>query len=365
MTAAREIQVMLTQITAKAEKEQLSRHKDMVSHQRQQDLMIAELNHRVKNILALIRSLSRQAKQSSASLESYALALEQRIAALAAAHDLAVSDSMRGVSLRGILDTELGPYVASDASQVMLSGPTVGLRADVAPMIALVFHEIVSNAAKYGALSTGEGIVQAKWSVDDEHLRFSWRELGGPPVEPPKRHGFGRSLIERAIPYEFDGQVSLDYDPGGLRFAFELPVRHLVDLEDETTPALAPQVSEIKRIASGRAVLLVEDNVVLAMDMVESITRLGAERVETAATIADGLRAVETDPYDFAVLDMNLRGEVAFDLALTLRAKKVPFVFVTGYGSKIDVPPDLRDVPILTKPVDDGTLSRGIEGILA
>ena len=182
LTAAREIQIMLTQITAKGERAQLARHKDLISHQRQQDLMIAELNHRVKNILALIRSLSRQAKASSASLESYALALEQRIAALAAAHDLAVSDTMRGVSLRGILDTELSPFLGSNAAQVVMSGPTVGLRADVAPMIALVVHEVVSNAAKYGALSSTEGIVQIKWSVEDDQLSLSWREVGGPTV---------------------------------------------------------------------------------------------------------------------------------------------------------------------------------------
>ena len=153
LEAARELQKLLTQITTKGERAQLLRHKDLVSHQRQQDLMIAELNHRVKNILALIRSLSRQAKASSASLESYAQALEQRISALAAAHDLAVSNTMQGVSLRGILETELRPYLLDDSTQVLVSGPTVGLRADVAPMIALVFHEVVTNAAKYGALS--------------------------------------------------------------------------------------------------------------------------------------------------------------------------------------------------------------------
>ncbi|MFQ6551064.1 HWE histidine kinase domain-containing protein [Aestuariibius insulae] len=364
LSAAREIQIMLTQITAKGERKELDRHKDLVSHQRQQDLMIAELNHRVKNILALIRSLSRQAKASSASLESYALALEQRIAALAAAHDLAVSDSMRGVSLRGILDTELGPYLRDDQAQVVLSGPIVGLRADVAPMIALVFHEIVSNAAKYGALSTTDGIVQARWSVDPDGLTFNWREIGGPPVEAPSRHGFGRSLIEKAIPYEFDGSVSLDYDPAGVKFSFDLPARNLVDLDEETQPKLAMKVGEIKHVATGKTALIVEDNVVLAMDMVESITRLGAEKIETAGTIESGLELLDHHEFDFAVLDMNLRGEVAFDLALRLRKEGVPFIFVTGYGSRIDVPPELEEIQILTKPVDDGTLSRGLADIL-
>ncbi len=364
LTAAREIQTMLTQITAKSEHSQLERHKDLISHQRQQDLMIAELNHRVKNILALIRSLSRQAKASSASLESYALALEQRIAALAAAHDLAVSDSMRGVSLKGIIETELGPYLGSGAAQVVLSGPTVGLRADVAPMIALVFHEVVSNAAKYGALSTPDGIVQTRWSVDGDGLTFNWREVGGPQVATPTRHGFGRSLIEKAIPYEFDGSVELDYDPAGLKFQFVLPAQNLVDLDEETAPKLATKVGEIKRIASDKVALLVEDNIILAMDMVESLTRLGAKQIETAATIESGLNELNNHRFDFAILDMNLRGEVSFDIAHRLKEKGVPFLFVTGYGSKMDVPPDLKDVPILTKPVDDGTLSKGLQNAI-
>ena len=367
MGAAREVQTMLTQITAKAERDQLSRHKDLVSHKRQQDLMIAELNHRVKNILALIRSLSRQAKASSASLESYALALEQRIGALAMAHDLAVSDQMRGVSLRSILETELRPYGGEETAQVVLSGPDVGLRADVAPMIALVFHEIVTNAAKYGALSTPDGVVQLRWSLDgDGALRGTWRELGGPPVVPPERHGFGRSLIERAIPYEFDGTAALDYHPAGLRFDFSLPADALVEMADVAAapePA-APHVSEIVRVATGRSALLVEDNVVLAMDMVESLTRLGAERIATAGTVTQGLAQLAEARPDFAVLDMNLRGEVVFDLALALRAAEVPFLFVTGYGSKIDVPAELDGVRILTKPVDDGTLSQGLTAIL-
>lgn len=365
LTAARELQISLTQITAKGERSQLLRHKDLISHQRQQDLMIAELNHRVKNILALIRSLSRQAKSSSASLESYARALEQRIAALAAAHDLAVSDHMKGVSLRSIISTEMQPYVDADSGQVILAGPLVGLRADVAPMVALVMHEVITNAAKYGSLSVREGIVQARWTKDEDGLHFTWRELGGPQVVTPSRHGFGRSLIERAIPYEFDGKVSLTYEPTGVEFTFDLPAQHLVDIEEETHKNVVGKIGEIKRVASGLSALLVEDNLVLAMDMVEAITRLGAERIETAATIDTALRQLDHDSFDFAVLDMNLRGTVAFDVALKLQELKTPFVFVTGYGSKIDVPAELRFVPILTKPVDDGSLSRTLGEVLA
>ena len=364
LEAGRELQRLLTQITTKGERAQLARHKDLLNHQRQQDLMIAELNHRVKNILALIRSLSRQAKASSASLESYAQALEQRIAALAAAHDLAVSNTMQGVSLRSILSTELQPYLDEERQQVVMSGPTTGLRADVAPMIALVIHEIVTNAIKYGALSTGDGVVQIRWTVDEGGLHFNWREIGGPPVVRPNRHGFGRSLIERAIPYEFDGAVDLDYPEGGVTFRFTLPSNTLVDLDGERDVKLVGSIGEIRKVAHAKKALVVEDNLVLAMDMGESLTRLGAGSVETAGTVDEANRLQRKHRFDFAVLDMNLRGVVTFDIAEQLMTAGVPFLFVTGYGSTIDVPPELRDIPILTKPIDDSTLSASLGRLL-
>jgi len=363
LAAARELQILLTQITAKGERVQLMRHKDLVTHQRQQDLMIAELNHRVKNILALIRSLSRQAKASSASLESYAKALEQRIAALAGAHDLAVSNTMKGVSLRGILEAELAPYLADTRSQVLLTGPTIGLRADVAPIIALVLHEVVSNAVKYGALSTQDGIVRVRWEERDDQLHLFWQELGGPHVDTPTRHGFGRSLIEKAIAYEFDGHSEISFLPTGVTFQFNLPASNLVELDGETTVKLVGEVGVIEQVANGKTALLVEDNVVLAMDMVETLSRLGTEHVETVATIEMGLKLAERPEFDFAVLDMNLRGKVSFAIARKLIENEVPFVFVTGYGSSIELPPELRSIPILTKPIDEGTLSKSIEGL--
>lgn len=365
LASANEVQRLLAQLAQKADRHEAIRNKDLLSHQRQQDLMIAELNHRVKNILALIRSLSRQAKASSGSLESYALALEQRIAALAAAHDLAVSDSMKGVSLRNILKTELSPYLQDDSSQAILSGPLVGLRADVAPMIALVFHEVISNAAKYGSLSAQDGVVQARWKLDDSKgLAFDWRELGGPAVVEPARHGFGRSLIERAIPYEFDGQAKLNFEPSGLHFSFILPAENLVELEDESSVILSKAHHDQSKPIAGKRVLLLEDNIVLAMDMQASLQRLGASEILDASSTDDALKLVEKQEFDLAVLDMNLRGKVEFDVAVALQERKTPFVFVTGYGSQFDIPKSLEKARILTKPIDEGTLSHALKEAL-
>ena len=348
LEAGRELQILITQITTKSERSQMERHKDLVTHQRQQDLMIAELNHRVKNILTLIRSLSRQAKESSASLEGYAQALEQRISALAAAHDLAVSNTMQGVSLRSILETELQPYISDENLQVLLAGPLIGLRPDVAPMIALVIHEIVTNANKHGALSTPDGVVKVRWQIKEEDLFFSWQELNGPKVFEPKRNGFGKSLIEKAIPYEFQGRVDLSYPESGVKLDFILPAINLVELDTETVVKMVGEIGKIEAAAQDAKILLVEDNIVLAMDMVESLTRLGAKQVEMASSVNEALASIEKFNPNLVVLDMNLRGEVSFDVARTLIKQSTPFLFVTGYGSSMGVPEELNSVQILS-----------------
>jgi len=213
IASAKEIQGLLTQFIVRGEKFSLIRQKEVIVHQRQQDLMIVELNHRVKNILALIRSLSRRTKETSDSLESYAMSLEQRITALSEAHDLAVSHAIQGVSIRGVLEAQLSPFLSRGRSQARLAGPLVGLRADIAPMVSLVLHEIISNAAKYGALSNDTGSIDIKWELSNGGLCFSWEEKDGPAFEPPTRRGFGRSLIEKAIPFELDGSADLNgYD---------------------------------------------------------------------------------------------------------------------------------------------------------
>lgn len=364
LAAAAELQILLTQITHRGERVQFLRNQDLISHQRKQDLMIAELNHRVRNILALIRSLSRQARASSASLEDYALSLESRISALAEAHDMAVSNAMDGVSLRMLLEAELAPYMDTDSAQVLLNGPAVGLRADVAPLVALVLHEVASNAAKYGPLGGSDGVVQVKWSHSASKLKLTWQEMGGPPVAAPTRHGFGRSLIEKAIPYEFDGAVEIKFDPAGVRLDMELPETNLVEIETEPKVSRSGKLEFIEKAAHGKKALLVEDNVLLAMDMVHTLKRLAAEDVETVATFDAAMKRVALPGFDFVVLDMNLRGTVSFAIAEKLLERDVPFIFVTGYGSAIQLPPHLQHIPALSKPVDEIKLSICVEEML-
>lgn len=194
------------------------------SLQAQQVTMLHELNHRVKNTLATVQSLARQARGGSGGAEN----LEQRILALSKTHDLLTRDAWTGASLREILENELGPY-RNSVDHFVLQGPDVELPPRHVLALGMTFHELTTNAAKYGALSTPDGRIDVAWQIvpgndDGERLQVRWTESGGPPVEPPTRRGFGTRLIAGGVQRELDGEVSLSYEVTGFRCSLEVPV---------------------------------------------------------------------------------------------------------------------------------------------
>ncbi|MFK7958623.1 MAG: HWE histidine kinase domain-containing protein [Lysobacterales bacterium] len=332
--------------------------------ERQRTIYIAELNHRVRNILALIRSLSRRAHESTHSLESYAKALEQRIEALGAAHDLAASKMAAGVEIGDIFETEAKPYLTASGNQLHLSGKRYLIRPDVAPIFALVVHELTTNCVKYGALSNADGSITVHMEHIDNHLKISWSEAGGPPVQQPRRRGFGLSLIEKAIPYELDGDAEVRFDVNGLCTTFHIPM----DLIDPMPSALAgtempSRKSRPVRIDIPNTVLVVEDSLMVALDTAEMLERMGVNRILTCATIDQAMRELEEITPDCAIMDISLRRGTSFELAETLVARQIPFCFATGYGSENKIPEALSQVTVLTKPVDEKTLRTTVESL--
>jgi light-regulated signal transduction histidine kinase (bacteriophytochrome)/CheY-like chemotaxis protein len=332
------------------------------AHHQKQDLLVAELSHRVKNVLALVRSITRQTRVSSpVSVDNYAESLEQRISALANAHDLAARGRMTSVDLRELWLAELSPYRGRAALELV--GPSVGLRAEVAPIMALVLHELVSNAAKYGALSQLEGRVMARWSVDAEGLSLQYREFGGPTVAPPARRGFGVTLLERAISYELDGRATLTFAPDGVSFTAWLPRALLVagsDLAGPSDVLPAPGAMPLPG-----AVLVVEDNLLLATDLEDSLRRAGCGNVASAGSVAGALRALTSQHFDAAVLDMNLRGELAFPVAARLVELGIPFAFLSGYGAELQIPEAFGAVPRMKKPLAEAELLAQLSALVA
>jgi two-component sensor histidine kinase/CheY-like chemotaxis protein len=323
-----------------------------------QELLIAELNHRVRNILALIRGLVRQSRDPSANAETYVRMLEGRIEALARAHDQITLDNWSPAPLRRLIETEAAAYLGGRASRLEVTGDAVLLRPQAFSTMALVLHELMTNSAKYGALSDG-GTVSVAWEVVDEgDLLVHWRERGGPPVQPPTRQGFGSTIIQRSIPYDLGGKADVRYTITGFEADFCIPDHHIT--RDGATPVAADRElpSADPRVRSHHSekppidgiALLVEDSLIIAMDAEDILTGLGASKVVTAATVAQAMDEIEREDIAVAVLDVNLGSETSLPVAHELRRLGVPFLFATGYGEQLQLPADWGDVRILQKP---------------
>jgi two-component sensor histidine kinase len=198
------------------------RRRQYEARQRIEDmrLMVNELNHRVKNTLATVQSIVSQTLRAHDAPEQLREVLTARILALSKAHDVLTDEQWAGADLREIAAQAAVPYQAGGEQRLRLEGPTVRLPPKTAIAMALALHELATNAAKYGALSTAQGEVRLAWSVeqtnDIRELHLTWQERNGPPVEPPRRRGFGTRLIERGLAADLQGKVVLAYPPEGV-----------------------------------------------------------------------------------------------------------------------------------------------------
>jgi light-regulated signal transduction histidine kinase (bacteriophytochrome) len=331
-----------------------------------QRMLNDELNHRVKNILAVIRSLVSQSGPEGQKLESYVASLRGRIQALAHAHDQVVRGDGGG-SLRDLVEAELMPYRASGSS-MSVEGPPLWLDARAYSVMALVLHELATNAAKYGALSSGSGRLAVVWDIDaDGSCTVDWRETGGPLVNAPSRRGFGSLLVERSIPFDLGGESRVDFGIGGVTGQFRLPAKHVDAGKAATTAPAAthaplpppPEPMTLK----GRKALLVEDQMLIAMDLEQILRDEGIEDVQTVGTSEDAMaRLLDFEP-DFAVLDVNLGSGTSVAVADALARRGIRFVFATGYGDRSNIPPAHSDVPVVTKPYDPETIVAAIDAL--
>ncbi|HEX6111685.1 MAG TPA: PAS domain-containing protein [Geminicoccaceae bacterium] len=209
--------VMLTDITARKRAEQ------------HQQVLLAELSHRVKNTLASVRSIAAQTLRNTPSFEAFKGAFEGRLKALALAHGLLTQSGWNEAELGDLIRQTVLPYVTTRARSVSLSGPATFLPPRQVVTMMLIMHELAVNAAKYGALSKDSGRVAIDWMIDrkgsERILSLRWTESGGPPVRAPERTGFGTTLIERSIAHELDGRASLEYRPEGLICELRFPLR--------------------------------------------------------------------------------------------------------------------------------------------
>lgn len=215
---------------------------ELKENQRHRDLLVNELNHRVKNTLTLIQSMARQSLRNTA--EEPRLAFEGRLIALARAHDVLTANSWESAYLDDLVSGVMAPFLkAGEEGRIVLQGPQMRLESRHAVAVTLALHELATNAAKYGALSTEAGRVTISWwlQVQDSNpiMKLLWVEDGGPEVQPPTRNGFGSQLISRGVAQELGGHVQLDYARGGVRCEITAPLPYAF------TGAAAPHILQV------------------------------------------------------------------------------------------------------------------------
>ncbi|EYD73059.1 HWE histidine kinase domain-containing protein [Limimaricola hongkongensis] len=364
IAAAETLRITLLEVVLKIADDSIAERKRA---QERQELMIAELNHRVRNILNLVRSLVSQSRSGAASMDDYGRILDGRIDALARAHDQLTGAQGETASLRGLIETEIDAFIAAHRQRVQITGTDVALAPEAFSALALVLHELVTNAAKYGALRALHGWVEVELTrCADGALRIDWRERGGAPVRPPAGRGFGTTVIERSIPFELGGEADLHFALTGLEARFRIPARFVS--ADPVRPA--PAKSDTARDRAGTAVrlsgraLVVEDNMIIAMDAADILSELGCDDVVTASGVGEALRLIETGSFDLALLDVNLGHETSVPVAEALRARGVPFLLATGYGATDDIAAAYPKAPALKKPYTKGSMRAGFAALL-
>jgi two-component sensor histidine kinase len=338
------------------------------------DLLVAELSHRVKNTLATVISIAHQSFPDGRALDEARRSFDERIRALAQTHARLAETSWSGISLATIVRDETAPY-QSEGSNVLIDGPDITLNPKCAVSLGMAVHELTTNAAKYGALSTRDGALDVSWQLagSGKDVCINWVESGVPRVAPPRHSGFGRLLLEGALAADLNGTVKLDFASGGLRCLIAFPLDRSAVLPTDGPPAGAQAVEAMPsgalpagspNPANGTRIMIVEDEFLLALELEEHLRSSGFQTIGPFNNLTRAAKAAGYEQVDVAVLDANLNGEMVYPVADVLGARGIPFILVTGYATA-DLPERFRALPRIAKPYDPATLTREIKKALA
>lgn len=317
-----------------------------------QRLLLGELNHRVKNTLAIVQSIATQTLRRAASPEEFAKSFSGRVQALARAHTLFTRDAWQGADVADIVREQ----VMDDENEQRIScaGPSIVLDSQTALSLSMILHELGTNARKYGALSVSGGRLSVEWELRDKDLMLHWIERDGPLVHPPLRQGFGTMLIERGLKAH-EGETKIRYEPDGVACDIRLPAPKNTQtgfslpmpLNGQPPSFLARQLDHAD--LRGKRILVIEDEPLVSMDIETILSESGSEVVGPAGNIAHAQRIIETETFDGALVDANLGGHPVNELASALVSRNIPFMFLTGYGRE-SLPNAFRHASMIEKP---------------
>ena len=333
-----------------------------------QATLVAELQHRVRNIMAMIRAMASRMADTSRDVEHYADALIGRLMALARTQSLLTRANSVGVDVRAIVEAEISAQALSD--QFELVGPKVALSPKAAEVLTLVVHELTTNALKYGAFANENGRLRVEWRLAEHagqpSLWFHWKEQCEAPAPGPK--GFGSELIEQRVPYELKGEGRLSITASGAECTLQFPLSAGGSVLETDSPSPCTvhggsiDMHDGPRLENLR-VLVVEDDFYLAGDTERALRGAGAVVDGPYPSHSQAQESLVRRLPDCAMIDINLGSGPSFELAKQLRLCKVPFVFLTGYDRDV-IPAEFSDVRCLHKPVGFGDMVQSIADLV-
>jgi PAS domain S-box-containing protein len=319
-----------------------------------QQLLVNELNHRVKNTLASVQAIAQHTLRRTKDPSEFVTSFTGRIQSLSRVHSILSDSTWQGADLRELIRDQL-LLGSVDETRLTAWGPVVRLGPQMALHLALMLHELGTNAIKHGALSRPQGQVTINWTVDQSMLRLRWVERGGPPARAPNTLGFGMILIEQSAKSE-GGEARLSLDADGIAWEIKLPLPRLqTDRSAGIARSGVPSSQETRVVEkaaarlAGKRLLVVEDEPLVALDMVGCLEEAGAETATTIGTVTEALQTIESASFDAALLDGNLRGQKVDEIAAALTRRNIPFLFVSGYGRE-SLPRAFRNAAVLSKP---------------
>jgi len=326
-------------------------------------LLLNELNHRVKNTLASVQAIVQQTLWSTKDPADFAARFSGRIQSMARVHSLLTESTWTGADLRELIRDQLlqGPV---DETKLTAWGPAVQLGAQTTLHLALMLHELGTNSIKHGALATAGGWVTVSWTVRDDTLHLQWEERGGPVVAAPVKRGFGMTLIEQSAKSE-GGRAQMLVDAKGVTWQIELPLppsRARVSPATPETQMVSATVGSAdesggkgRAALAGRRLLVIEDEPLIALAIIATLESAGAQVARPAGTEKEALKQIAEGTFDGALLDANLHGRPVGEIAAALTRRRIPFVFVTGYGRQA-LPDSFRHASLVAKPFSDREL---------
>jgi PAS domain S-box-containing protein len=324
-------------------------------NEERQRLLMAELDHRVKNILGNVSAIARLSSNRARSVDELVESLDGRIQAISRAHGLLRRGAWESANLAELAAEALSPFRSS--GNIELASEPVRIVPELAQSLALILHELATNAVKYGALSTPRGKVKLLWSrLSAGQLRLVWQEFGGPRTSPPTRKGFGLTILQTAAA-DLGAIANSDFRAEGfvytLQGPFELvqPGATVLPFGGSTHKAtLASAKSKSGNGPEPCRILVVEDEALVALQLQTDLEQHGCHVIGPARSLKHGLLLAAQERLDAAFVDISLGRDTSAAIADQLLAREIPFVFATGYSETAMLPEHLREIPRLSKP---------------